>query len=137
MWYLTKKIETSSTFILSFYSKKQQNWSQKNMHNVGDVGRIKVCDPSLNNVNFCVDWFTIYPFTWMTWFWSEVPCYSYDKKVSHENTRPMYEIFSFLKQAISVIYFPDLLIVIEWLLWNRKKGILQLGIVSRDTEIYL
>ena len=37
----------------------------------------------------------------------------------------MYEIFSFLKQAGIVIYFLNLLIVIEFLLWNRKESILQ------------
>ena len=57
----------------------------------------------------------------MTCFRPEVPSYSYDKKVNQKISKQMYEIFPFLKQTVSVIYFLNLLIVIESLLWNRKE----------------
>ena len=43
------------------------------------------------------------------------------KKVSHPNSRLEYEIFPFLKQALSVIDFLDMMIEIELLLWNWKE----------------
>ena len=42
------------------------------------------------------------------------------QKVSHQNSRLVNEICVFLKQAVSVIHFLDLLIVIGLLLWNCK-----------------
>ena len=48
----------------------------------------------------------------------EVPSYSYTKKFSQQNSRLVHELFPFFKQAVSVILFLDLLIVIELLLRN-------------------
>ena len=86
-----------------------------------------MCDPSLNNVIFSLDWWTRYPLIWMTWFWPEVHSYSYDEKVSHKNSKLVHGIFSFLKQAVSLIYFLGLLIVIESFLWSWKKGYFTTG----------
>ena len=44
------------------------------------------------------------------------------QKVSHQNSRLLCEIFQFLKQAVSVINFSDILTVTKLLLWNYKKG---------------
>ena len=55
------------------------------------------------------------------WFWAEVSSYSYAKKFSQQNSRLVHEMFPFLKQAVSVILFLDLLIVIEFLLQNWKE----------------
>ena len=44
------------------------------------------------------------------------------QKVSRQNSRLLCEIFQFLKQAVSVINFSDILTVTKLLLWNYKKG---------------
>ena len=41
----------------------------------------------------------------MTWFWPEVPSYSYARRLT-------------TSQAVSAIHFSDILIVIKLLLWN-------------------
>ena len=61
------------------------------------------------------DWFTIYPFIWMTWFWPKVPTYSYAKNDSYQNLGLVYEVFSFPKQVITVIHFLDLRMVMKLL----------------------
>ena len=43
------------------------------------------------------------------------------QKVSHQNSRIVYEIFSFLIQAVIIIHVLDQMIVIELLLWNWKE----------------
>ena len=53
-------------------------------------------------------------------------------------------MFSFLKQVVSVLQFPDMLIVIKLFYGTEKGGRVQLGnvqfesvCVSRGTEVYL
>ena len=49
------------------------------------------------------------------------------QKIMRENSRLAYEIYRFLKQGVSATQFLDLLIVIDLLLSNWKKGREQLG----------
>ena len=48
-------------------------------------------------------------------------------KVSHQNSRVVYEIIPFLNQVVSVIQFSDILIIIELFYGTEKKGRVQLG----------
>ena len=66
------------------------------------------------------------------------------EKVSHQNSRLVYEIIPFLKQTVSEIYYSDILILIVLLLWNWKERQSTVGQVLfepvnvwKATEIYL
>ena len=43
------------------------------------------------------------------------------KKISHQNSRLVYEIFPFLKQTVNLILFLDLVIEINYYYGNEKK----------------
>ena len=83
-----------------------------NFRNSGLVGRKKMRDSLMNNINgvLSIDLQDTISFKWP----------NFDLKYL-VTIRLVYEIFPFLKQVGLAIHFLSLLVIIQLLLWNNKK----------------